>query len=184
MQLCTEACAQYGENHPTSCQFFLYSTDVASGSCWIEFTASEDCPEGWRENSYDFYRFEPAESDLAFEYAGCFRDNEGGRDLNGIDEPLDIAGGSTPLENANSCLALCAGYSYFGLQWTNECFCDNSYNNGYGTNGDQADCPGGECPITDCDADGVLDADGTADLCGNGVANCGDRNAVYCIGAC
>ena len=68
MQLCTEACAQYtpdGENDPTSCQFFLYSTDVASGACYIELTATEDCPEGWRENSYDFYRFEPAEADGA-----------------------------------------------------------------------------------------------------------------------
>ena len=66
---------------------------------------------------------------------------------------------------------------YFGLQWTNECFCDNSYNNGYGNNGNQGNCPGGECPITDCDADGVLDDDGTTSLCANGVGNCGNRNA-------
>ena len=26
-------------------------------------------------------------------------------------------GGSTPLEDANSCLILCAGFSSFGLQW-------------------------------------------------------------------
>ena len=120
-------------------------------------------------------------SDLAFEYVGCFRDNEGGRDLIGVIEPLD---GSTPLENANSCLALCAGFSYFGLQWVNQCSCANSYNNGFGTNGDQADCPGGECPMTDCDADNAIDADGTADLCGNGQGDCGNRNAIYCIGAC
>merc|ERR1712224_780012 len=47
-------------------------------------------------------------------------------------------------------------------QWVNECFCDNSYNNGNGNNANQGDCPGGECPIEHCDADGVLDADGTA----------------------
>ena len=109
-------------------------------------------------------------------YVGCFCDNEGGRDMIGN----TITGvSSVPIDAANDCAAVCDGYSYFGLQRTNECHCDNSYNNGYGTNNDQADCPGGECSITDCDADGVLDADGTASLCANGAGNCANRNAVY-----
>merc|ERR1712006_25168 len=95
-----------------------------------------------------------------FEYVGCFRDNEGGRDL--IGNGGAITGVSeVPLAAANDCAAVCAGYQYFGLQWRNECFCDNSYNNGYGNNGNQANCPGGECPATDCDTDGALDDDGT-----------------------
>ena len=129
----------------------------------------------------------PAPAPAAFTYLGCFRDNEGGRDLTGTGS--QNAGGSTAIENANNCVALCAGFQYFGLQWVNECFCDNSYNNGNGNNGNQGDCPNGECPITDCDADGVIDADGTASLCANGQTNCGDRvrqrpffsNAFPCI---
>jgi len=116
----------------------------------------------------------------AYAYVGCFRDNEGGRDMTGTGS--QNAGASTPIENANNCATLCAGFSYFGLQWVNECFCDNGYNNGNGNNGNQGNCPGGECPITDCDADGAIDADGTADLCANGQGNCGNRNAVYAIG--
>jgi len=122
----------------------------------------------------------PAPAPAAFTYLGCFRDNEGGRDLTGTGS--QNAGGSTAIENANNCVALCAGFQYFGLQWVNECFCDNSYNNGNGNNGNQGDCPDGECPMTHCDADGVLDADGTASLCANGQGNCGNRNAVYNVG--
>merc|ERR1711918_51701 len=39
-------------------------------------------------------------------------------------------------------------------------------------------------PIAPCDDDGTLDDDGTASLCSNGQGNCGNRNAVYCVGAC
>ena len=110
-------------------------------------------------------------------YIGCFRDNEDGRDLIGTSSQAVAGTGS--LDSATECAGLCAGFSYFGLQWVNECFCDNSYNNGYGNNANQADCPNGECPADHCDADGVLDADGTASLCANGEESCGNRNAVY-----
>merc|ERR550537_1053296 len=85
-----------------------------------------------------------------------------------------------PHDAALECAQVCAGFRYFGLQWVNECYCDNSYNApGRGQNQAQDDCPGGECPITDCDADGEVDADGTVSLCANGEGNCGNRNAVY-----
>lgn len=58
---------------------------------------------------------------------------------------------------------------YFGLQWTNECYCDNNY-------GDQ-----GEAPLSSCDADETIDPGDIADLCGNGQGNCGWVNAVYSI---
>jgi len=115
---------------------------------------------------------------IGWTYIGCFRDNEGGRDLTGW---AGSAGASVPVDAANGCAGICAGYDYFGLQWVNECFCDNAYNNGNGNNGNQGNCPGGECPMTDCDADGALDDDGTASLCANGQGNCGNRNAVYSI---
>ena len=120
-----------------------------------------------------------ADDNPPFVYIGCFQDNEGSRDLLGSG-PDGVA--SNPVEAAPACATACAGFTYFGLQWVNECFCDNSYNNGYGNNGNQAACPGGECPITECDADGVI-TDGVADLCANGQSNCGQRNAIYSVGA-
>jgi hypothetical protein len=115
-----------------------------------------------------------------FEYVGCFRDNEGARDFPGA----ITAVARVPFAAANECAAVCDGFSYFGLQWENECFCGNSYNNGNGNNNNQGDCPDGVCPIAHCDADEVLDDDGTASLCSNGQGNCGNRNAVYCVGSC
>jgi hypothetical protein len=98
-------------------------------------------------------------------YIGCFVDS-GDRDLTGPSSAV----ASVPFDAANECAANCVGYTYIGLQWSNECFCSNVYGNQ------------GEAEITDCDEDGVLDDDGTASLCANGVGNCGWRNAVYSLG--
>merc|ERR1711998_309958 len=121
-------------------------------------------------------------SDLVFQYVGCFRDNEGARQMQGNGGAI-TAVSTVPVAAAQDCASVCDGYTYFGLQWSNECFCDNTYDEaGRGNNQNQADCPGGECPLLDhCDADGVLDDDGTASLCANGQGNCGNRNAVYCV---
>jgi len=99
----------------------------------------------------------------AFRYLGCFNDNNGRRDLTGSG-PDAVA--SDPLNAAEECASFCDGYTYFGLQYTNECFCGNSY-------GSQ-----GVADETDCDADGSI-TDGVADLCANGAGDCGNRNAVY-----
>ena len=38
------------------CKFFLYGNHKNSnGVCFWETTASENCPERWRSNVYDFY---------------------------------------------------------------------------------------------------------------------------------
>eukprot|EP01051_Picozoa_sp_SAG22_P016329 SAG22_NODE_2286_length_2757_cov_1.894281_2_plen_158_part_00 len=56
-------------------------------------------------------------------YLGCFRDNNGFRDL-----PVAMAGNSANDVGAiDECANKCNGYAYFGLQWSNECFCGNSY---------------------------------------------------------
>ena len=122
-----------------------------------------------------------AATSTTWTYVGCFQDNSGGRDMGGGAASTRVA--QVPLAAATECAVLCAGggFSYFGLQWVNECFCDNSYNNGHGTNNNQAACPDGECSITACDEDGVLDDDGTASLCSNGRGSCGGRNAVYSV---
>jgi hypothetical protein len=110
-------------------------------------------------------------------YLGCFHDNNGARDLQGSAQSV----ATNPLDAANECAEVCdgQGFRYFGLQWANECFCDNSYRNGYGANGNQGD--NGMADISDCDADSTIE-DGVADLCSNGQNNCGNRNAVYRIG--
>eukprot|EP01052_Picozoa_sp_SAG31_P017037 SAG31_NODE_1150_length_9648_cov_37.362656_7_plen_413_part_00 len=115
-------------------------------------------------------------------YLGCFHDNNGARDLQAAPADRGHLVATNPLDAANECAEICdgQGFRYFGLQFTNECFCDNSYRNGYGSNNDMGDY--GVADIADCDADGTIE-DGVADLCSNGDENnCANRNAVYRIG--
>ena len=67
------------------------------------------------------------------------------------------------------CAALCDGYLFMGLQFTNECFCGNTY-------GSQS-----EAAATDCDSDGIVAVGDMADLCGDGGNSCGNRNAIYTV---
>eukprot|EP01051_Picozoa_sp_SAG22_P026439 SAG22_NODE_8341_length_663_cov_0.726950_1_plen_172_part_10 len=69
-----------------------------------------------------------------FNYLGCYNDNNGGRDLEHT-APRVTGGGP---ETIAACSARCSDYSYFGLQWANECFCGNTY----GSQGENSDCGG------------------------------------------
>ena len=106
-----------------------------------------------------------------FTYIGCFVD-AGERDLavdgGQIDVAEDDSAQGSPAR-VMACATLCAGYQYMGLQWDNECFCDNDY-------GDQ-----GERDISSCDSDSsVGDFPDYADLAGVGnSARAGWTNAVY-----
>merc|ERR1711998_197647 len=51
------------------------------------------------------------------DYVGCFKD-EKSRDL-----PVSKGDGKSPA----TCKALCKGYSYYALQWKQQCRCGNSY---------------------------------------------------------
>eukprot|EP01043_Picozoa_sp_COSAG02_P044131 COSAG02_NODE_3909_length_6056_cov_3.448884_4_plen_207_part_00 len=86
------------------------------------------------------------------------------RDLDVLFDEMTSVGSGIP-SVLDECAAACAGYSYMGLQWEDQCFCGNTYG-GLGV-----------ADITDCDADGDV-SDGYADLCGNGQADCGSRNAI------
>eukprot|EP01051_Picozoa_sp_SAG22_P004210 SAG22_NODE_220_length_14862_cov_73.769424_1_plen_1257_part_10 len=109
--------------------------------------------------------------DAGYDYIGCFADNTAGaRDL---PFAADRVSGATVPEHAAQCLTLCTGYAYFGLQWSNECFCGNSY----GSQGDPHE--GRTCTSEGFDAE----ASNYADLCANGQNNCGNTNAVYEPGA-
>eukprot|EP01045_Picozoa_sp_COSAG04_P029262 COSAG04_NODE_4764_length_1904_cov_1.449307_3_plen_329_part_01 len=72
-----------------------------------------------------------------YEYIGCFVDS-GNRD---IAEPAGVSLSEPLFTNARvmQCANACDGFAYMGLQWVNECFCDNDY-------GGQ-----GEADIADCD---------------------------------
>ena len=96
------------------------------------------------------------------EFAGCFNDNNGERDLDGKQLEVRASGQGAVLE----CATACQGYTYMGLQWSDECFCGNTY-------GSQ-----GEAALSECDSDGDV-SEGIADMCGvDGQETCGNHNAV------
>lgn len=108
---------------------------------------------------------------IGFTYIGCFIDS-GNRDLEHAAGAIDGGDEDDPLggpARVMACATACTGYQYMGLQYNNDCFCDNDY-------GGQ-----GEADMSDCDGDGVLTG-GVADACGAGTpGGCGWRNAVYQI---
>merc|ERR1719502_1003711 len=107
-----------------------------------------------------------------YSYVGCFVDS-GNRDIavaSGVGLDAALFSDARVMQCANAC----DGYAYMGLQWVNECFCDNDY-------GGQ-----GEADIADCDTTSDVSDDagagdtGIADRCAvNGEGDCGWRNAVY-----
>jgi len=99
-----------------------------------------------------------------YSYIGCFIDSSS-RDI-----AVNMGGLSgDPADRVMECAQRCSGYAYMGLQWDNECFCDNDY-------GGQ-----GERDISSCDSDSnVGDFPDFADLAGVGnSARAGWTNAVY-----
>uniref|UniRef100_A0A1I8J5B6 Protein kinase domain-containing protein n=1 Tax=Macrostomum lignano TaxID=282301 RepID=A0A1I8J5B6_9PLAT len=82
-------------------------------------------------------------------YLGCYVDKEARRDINGLRNLISI--GSFRVTSCNCvsngremspefCAAICAlnGFVYFGLQYSKECFCGNSYGS-YGK-ANESDC--------------------------------------------
>jgi len=49
------ACAKAVRDYSSSAMFFVYGIRHKARHCYIEFTKSADCPEGWENDSYDFY---------------------------------------------------------------------------------------------------------------------------------
>jgi len=41
------------------CEYFIFGTGNKAGACYAEMTESNDCPEGWEEDEFDFYEIEP-----------------------------------------------------------------------------------------------------------------------------
>lgn len=98
-----------------------------------------------------------------YSYVGCFQDRSLFGVLSTRDMPnIGMAPNRNSLTAANTedaavqCARICEGYQYFGLQSTDECFCDNTY--------------GSLGLATSSDACGS---------CGIGLENCYDTNEVY-----
>ena len=60
-----------------------------------------------------------------FQYIGCYTEGTTGRALTGEDVGPPAAGGSVEY-----CASSCAGYTYFGVEYYNECYCGNAISNG------------------------------------------------------
>jgi len=102
----------------------------------------------------------------SLDYQGCFRDTMQNRDMAGpsygggvflsLDELVAAAPrGARFAEVAQSeCAAVCStnSYRYMGLQWENQCFCDNTYGNfgpayGCGDSGERCGAGQEACPV-------------------------------------
>jgi len=103
-----------------------------------------------------------------YTYIGCYVDaSDRDLEVNGgaLDAPID--------QRAMQCAMRCDGYLYMGMQWTNECFCDNDYGGL------------GERTIDNCDSDSSVgafpDYADRAATDGGGGGLVGWTNAVYSI---
>jgi len=53
LQECAEACVE-----TEGCIFFIYGTSNKNPGCHFEKTTSTNCPEGWSQDNYDFYKLD------------------------------------------------------------------------------------------------------------------------------
>lgn len=60
-----------------------------------------------------------------FDYLGCYTEATNGRALSGLQNPV---GGATL--TVDSCAAACTKYTYFGVEYSGECYCGNTLNAG------------------------------------------------------
>eukprot|EP01045_Picozoa_sp_COSAG04_P021423 COSAG04_NODE_2302_length_4363_cov_4.173465_4_plen_401_part_00 len=154
-----------------------YSREVGAGyracPCTIDNSQwNSRCPEGPCGGGYnaDTGGTIWIKRQFPYRYIGCFVDSAR-RDFRHCELCWDQGTGMSgePADRLMECANRCSGYAYMGLQWNDECYCDNTY-------GDQ-----GERDISFCDSDSsVGDYPDYADLAG--VGNGASRrwaNAVY-----
>ncbi|KAL8688550.1 MAG: hypothetical protein Q9218_005568, partial [Villophora microphyllina] len=61
----------------------------------------------------------------AWSYNGCYTEGTNGRALGDLQNP--VAGATLTLEK---CAAACTGYTYFGTEYSGECYCGNTFGTG------------------------------------------------------
>lgn len=116
----------------------LLATDANCKSYLCSGDSSEYCggDGGYVSMWYDVTAYFPGNGTLApgyqppsqppivgdYYFLGCYGDDTATRALSGKAPGL---GSSTSLE---TCAAVCAGYTYFGTEYSNECYCGNTIN--------------------------------------------------------
>merc|ERR1711881_243379 len=53
--LTEKQCAEECKQHP-ECTFFVFGINQKAGMCYVEFTESEACEEGYEEDEFNFYK--------------------------------------------------------------------------------------------------------------------------------
>ncbi|ROV94426.1 hypothetical protein VSDG_05914 [Cytospora chrysosperma] len=125
----------YGNSIPSSS--LKGSDSSCTGyACAGDSTQSCGGPGGYMSLWYDVTAYFPNNGSLApayqppsqpsvvgaYNYIGCYGDDTASRALSGKAPGL---GSSNSLE---ACAAACAGYTYFGTEYGNECYCGNTIN--------------------------------------------------------
>jgi len=130
IELCAQLCVGYqyfGVQFGDQCFCGnIYGTQGASNNCSMkcQSNATEICGG---TNSNSVYSF-PAGTSYATsssalfsaQYIGCFADISSNRDLSTF-------AGANSLMTVETCAHLCTSYSYFGVQYGQECWCGNRY---------------------------------------------------------
>jgi hypothetical protein len=143
----TQSCAFHYASSAGSCN--IHCQDQTADCCEGSSTAGAG---GW--NPADVYTGDDNADAVMATYRSAVRDR--GLSL------VPIA------DRPAACALRCDGYTYFGLQYEEDCWCGNSF-------GSQ-----GAAAATDCDTDGVVGPyPDYADLCADGSTACSSRSAVY-----
>eukprot|EP01043_Picozoa_sp_COSAG02_P045634 COSAG02_NODE_4196_length_5640_cov_5.220770_1_plen_444_part_10 len=112
--------SQYAANQQNGCE----GIDFRNG----EWNDNQVGGDGGNNPEYPLCQSASFQEPLEHTYVGCYTDSPD-RDMQGLQavvggdsEYFDMGENGSP----DTCATLCAGYAYFGLQYGNQCFCDNA----------------------------------------------------------
>ena len=133
--------SQYAANQNNGCE----TSEFRNG----EWNDNQDNGDGGSNPEFPLCQTARFVNPLQSEYVGCFTDSPD-RDMEGIQASV---GGDMEFfdmgdnGSADTCATLCAGFTHFGLQYGNQCFCDNANSMAQGRLSDaecDAPCSGDE----------------------------------------
>eukprot|EP01052_Picozoa_sp_SAG31_P068350 SAG31_NODE_27160_length_430_cov_1.087613_1_plen_130_part_01 len=94
-----------------------------------EWNDNQEMGDGGNSPEFPLCQTATFNDEIESHYLGCYVDSPQ-RDMQGMQavvggdmEYFDMGDEASPAK----CAELCAGYMYFGLQYGNQCFCDNDY---------------------------------------------------------
>jgi hypothetical protein len=160
--------AYFGVEYSSQCfcgdSFVNPTSQVALDSCNMPCTGDEDemCGGGDLLNIFQGVApvVPPSNPTISgYTYQGCYSDDVGARVL---DAQIQMAWEEMTIEN---CAAFCTGYTYFGAEWGQECYCGDSFVN-----------PTSKLGQGSCD---MVCADNVGEICGGS-----DALSVYEADSC